>query len=266
MSHAHRAEQAQDPSMSDPRGQRAVAAPDSSSSGPRGGATQQGFAPDDLFITFAYATLAREIEALLAARPQEGRTPTPEEIHQLRVAARRLRVALRLFRRMLPSRDVARFRADLRWFASSLGDARDLDVYSEDFKTYRLGLPAEPASELRGYELDLRRERADARQRATATFVDPRTTALFDDIAKFPAAGPTAAAIRRWRSLTVRDGVRNSIRESVRRVRRLGNRLGARSRPAEIHELRIKTKRLRYELEFFTKAYPMLDLPAKTCK
>jgi len=253
--------------MSDPRGQRAVAAPNSSSSaGPRGGATQHGFAPGDLFITFAYATLAREVETLLAARPQADRAPAPEEIHQLRVAARRLRVALRLFRRMLPSQDVARFRTDLRWFASSLGDARDLDVYSENFKTYRLGLPVEQASELSGYELYLRRERADARQRATATFVDPRTTALFDDIAKFATAGPAAAAVRRWRSLTVRDGVSNSIRESFRRVRRLGNRLGARSRPAEIHELRIKTKRLRYELEFFTKAYPMLDLPAKTCK
>ena len=41
---------------------------------------------------------------------------------------------LRLFRRMLPSRDVARFRADLRWFASSLGDVRDLDVYTDNFK------------------------------------------------------------------------------------------------------------------------------------
>src|SRR5687768_9303676 len=208
MSHAHRAEQAQDPSMSDPRGQRAVAAPDSSSSGPRGGATQQGFAPDDLFITFAYATLAREIEALLAARPQEGRTPTPEEIHQLRVAARRLRVALRLFRRMLPSRDVARFRADLRWFASSLGDARDLDVYSESFKAYLQALAPEQRGELSGYQLYLRRERAEARARAAAAVVSPRAAALLARLEQFAAAGPSAGALRRWGSVSVRDAVR----------------------------------------------------------
>jgi CHAD domain-containing protein len=231
-----------------------------------GGTAPHGFALHDPFIVFAYGILAHEVETLLDARPPAQRAPTPEEIHQLRVAARRLRVALRLFRRMLPSRDVTRFRDDLRWSASSLGDLRDLDVYSENFKAYRLALPAERRGDLSGYELYLRRERADARQRATASFAHPRTAALFDDIARFVAAGPSAAALRRWRSLTVRDGVRTSIRSSAGRVRRLGNRLHARSRPGELHELRIRAKRLRYELEFFAEVYPALGQPAKLCK
>ena len=117
-----------------------------------------------------------------------------------------------------------------------------------------------------GYELYLRRERAEARQRASAAFTDPRATALFDEATRFVDRGPSAGALRRWRSLTVRDGVRASIRRSATRVRRLGANLDARSRATELHELRIKAKRLRYELEFFGAVYPALKPPAKTCK
>jgi CHAD domain-containing protein len=214
----------------------------------------------------AYATLRREVETLSAHWPSAERPPTPDEIHQLRVAARRLRVALRLFRRMLPSRVVARLRAELRWFASSFGDIRDLDVYAENFKAYSLTLPPEQRSELGGYELYLRRERADARHAATAAFGTERTTALLADLSRFVAQGPSTGTLRRWRSLTVRDGIRDSIRRSTNRVRRLGNAITDGSRPAELHELRIKTKRLRYELEFFADVYPELKQPAKTCK
>lgn len=268
MSQAHRARQAQKiPSMSERRAPLTVAPTDSPSSGAgKSNVRARSSAPTDAFLAFAYATLAREVESLLDSRPAAERAPTPSEIHGLRVAARRLRVALRLFRRMLPSRDVTRFRADLRWFASSLGDVRDLDVYTENFKAYAATLPREQRSELGGYELYLRRERADARQKAAASFASPRTEALFDDIERFAAAGPSAGALRRWRSLTVRNGIRNSLRLSAGRVRRLGNRLGARSRPAELHELRIRAKRLRYELEFFADVYPETKQIAAACK
>jgi CHAD domain-containing protein len=49
-------------------------------------------------------------------------------------------------------------------------------------------------------------------------------------------------------------------------VRQQGNELMGRARPTELHELRIKVKRLRYELEFFADAYPPLKQPAKECK
>jgi CHAD domain-containing protein len=255
--------------MNEPRPHPAVVPTDThpAASLPARAATHAiGFAPADSFIVFAYATLEHEVATLLKFRPPAERAPTPDEIHQLRVAARRLRVGLRLFRRMLPSRDVARFRTDLRWFASSLGDVRDLDVYTDNFKQYCVALPPDQRGGLSGYELYLRRERAEARQRASAAFTDPRATALFDAATRFVARGPSPGALRRWRSLTVRDGIRASIRRSAMRVRRLGNGLGARSRPAELHDLRIKAKQLRYELEFFGAVYPALQPPAKTCK
>jgi len=253
--------------MIDPRAQRtgakrlpwSDASSDAAATGPR-------FTPADSFLVFAYAVVAREAAALAAKRRAGAEMPTPHEIHQLRVTARRLRVALRLFRRLLPSRDVAHFRAELRWFASSLGDARDLDVYTESFKQYAQGLPPDRRRELSDYELYLRRERAEARQRAAAAFESARAAALFDELQRFAAAGPSAGALRRWRSLSIREAVRRSMRGSVGRVRRLGRELDERSRATELHALRIRTKRLRYELEFFAEVYPELAQTAEACK
>ena len=249
--------------MSEPRAQRSVAP---AIPPPPSVARAPGFGPDDAFIVFAYAILRREAAALPALKPMVEHSPTPDEIHQLRVAARRLRVALRLFQRLLPSRAVVRLGAEVRWFAGSLGDVRDLDVYGESFKAYAQTVPPALRGDLSAYELYLRRERAEARQRAAAAFASPRTAALFADLERFAAAGPTAAALRRWRSLKVREAVRRGIRRSVGRVRRLGEPLAERPVPAALHELRIKAKRLRYELEFFAEVYPHLKQTAKACK
>lgn len=224
------------------------------------------FAAHDAFIVFAYAALQRELDGLTATRPRNPAAPTAHEIHQLRVAARRLRVALRLFRDMLPSKEVARLRAELRWFAGELGAVRDLDVYTDSFRAYARQMPARQRRELGAYELYLRRERAEARNRLPATFSAPRYAALFDAATAFLAGGPSAGALHRWRTLTARAGIAQSLRKSLSRVRRLGNRITGRSTPRELHELRIGAKRLRYELEFFAHVYPALAVHAKAVK
>jgi CHAD domain-containing protein len=267
MSQTHRATQAQkNPAMSEPRAQRNVAPTHLPRSAASSEKATPGCNPDDAFILFAHAVLRREAAALGANEPRLASSPTPEEIHQLRVAARRLRVALRLFGRMLPSGDAARIGAELRWFASSLGDVRDLDVYTENFKRYVQTLPREQRDGLSGYQLYLRRERTEARHRAAAAVASPRAAALLAHLERFAAAGPSTGALRRWGSLSVRDAVRQSIRRSVGRVRRIGNGLTMRARPAALHDLRIKIKRLRYELEFFADVYPPLKQTAKECK
>jgi len=254
--------------MAEPRAQRVVAHAELPSRDPGGAASgaTATCAPSDPLIVFAYGTLRREFAALAATRPRHVSSPTPDEIHQLRVAARRLRVALRLFRRLLPSAGVARLRSDLRWFASALGDVRDLDVYAENFRAYSQQMPPEQQRELGGYELYLRRERTDARNNLTAVFADPRYAALFDAAGAFLATGPSEGALRRWRALSVREGIRDSVRKNLNRVRRFGKGITPRSTAGDIHELRIRSKGFRYELEFFAEVYPALRPPARAAK
>jgi CHAD domain-containing protein len=222
--------------------------------------------PSEPMIAFAYAILRAELATLERRRPESRELPTTRDIHQLRISTRRLRVALRLFRRMLPSDAATHLRKELKWFAQALGEARDLDVYTENFRGYVQGMTAEQHAEVGSYELHLRRERNEARAKLTGLFAAPRYSALFEDFAAFLADAPTPAALRRWRSFRVRDGIKKYIKKSLKRVRKLGSRIEVESQARKLHRLRIRAKRLRYELEFFAPVYAELADLAKAAK
>src|SRR5918995_152344 len=59
----------------------------------------------------------------------------PEELHDMRVATRRMRSVLKFFEDALPE-EAGRFREELRFFADVLGDVRDLDVQIEQLGTW----------------------------------------------------------------------------------------------------------------------------------
>src|SRR5882672_777079 len=222
--------------------------------------------PRDPMITFAYACLSREFDSLLEHKPRPNELPTPENIHHLRIATRRLRTALRLFRHILPAKEAAWLRRELRWFAHALGEVRDLDVYAENFRAYLQTLPPEQLQDLGGYELHLRRARAEARSELGALFADERYTALLASFTTFLHRAPVPAALRRWQSFRISDGFKKYLRKSAKRVQKLGRKIGREAQAKRLHELRIRTKRLRYELEFFTEVYPSLAGTAKATK
>jgi CHAD domain-containing protein len=221
---------------------------------------------DDPLIVFAYASLRRELDSLREHTPQPGELPEPDKVHRMRIAARRLRAALRLFRRVLPEKRAAALRKELRWFGRALSEVRDLDVYAEDFRSYLQTLPREQLQSLGSYELHVRRARAEARAALGALFGGERYLALLAAFAEFLEGQPSAAALRRSGSLLVSDGFEKHLRKSAKRVRKVGRKIGPKARGKKLHKLRICVKRLRYELEFFTGVYPSLDGAAKATK
>src|SRR5919112_1533046 len=76
----------------------------------------------------AFAILRRHFAAMLAHEPGVRLGEDPEELHDMRVATRRLRAALKLYSDFLPKRS-ERYERDLRWLAGALGEVRDLDVH-----------------------------------------------------------------------------------------------------------------------------------------
>src|SRR5262245_35855968 len=85
----------------------------------------RGMSVNDAFKAVMWASLAH-----LKANERgmlEGRDP--EFLHQMRVALRRLRSAVSVFAPPLPEPVIAPVRNDLRWLATSLGPARDWDVF-----------------------------------------------------------------------------------------------------------------------------------------
>ena len=57
-----------------------------------------------------------------------------EDVHQARVAARRLRSNLKTFGRLLDPVWVKHVRSDLKWLSSALGELRDADVLAENLR------------------------------------------------------------------------------------------------------------------------------------
>jgi CHAD domain-containing protein len=226
----------------------------------------EAMGPRDPMIVFAYACLRHEYGALLAQQPTGGAAPDSEAIHRMRIATRRLRVALRTFANMLPEDRAREFAKAFRWFAQALGEVRDLDVYAENFRDYAKLVPPEQQPELGGYELHLRRARTAARNDLDKLFADPRVAELLDGFRGFLEGAPPAPALRRWRSFRVGDGAAKYLRKSMKRVLRGGRKITAESEDEKLHRLRIRAKRLRYELEFFAEVFPELAKAVKATK
>ncbi|MBC8021556.1 MAG: inorganic triphosphatase, partial [Burkholderiales bacterium] len=77
----------------------------------------------------AAAIVAAGLEQLQGNEEGLLRTPDPEFVHQARVAIRRMRSALRMFRKPIGAKRADAWRAELGQAARSLGLARDWDVF-----------------------------------------------------------------------------------------------------------------------------------------
>jgi CHAD domain-containing protein len=214
--------------------------------------------PDAPIGAVAVAVLRRHFSALLAHEPGTRLGDDIEELHDMRVASRRLRAALSLFAEVLPP-DAARLREELGWIAGALGDVRDLDVQLEELDGWLRGLPQadrEPLAALRGL---LEAKRSDARA-ALLEALDARRYEAF--VSRFGRtlrarprrlAGPAA--------LPARAVAPDLLQSRFRKLRVRGDRIGPASDPSDYHRLRIDAKRLRYALEFLGDVYPAQTPP-----
>ena len=121
--------------------------------------------------------LGEEVEALLAHDPGARRGDDPEDVHQLRVATRRLRAFLRAAG-VLVDRDWAvSLREELGWLGGHLGPARDLDVMLDRLRSEVAGLDDDGASAA-GLLAALEDERAAAYRDVAETLGGARYYAL----------------------------------------------------------------------------------------
>ena len=174
----------------------------------------------------------------------------PEYIHQMRVATRRLRAALRLFAPVLPDGLADALHLPFVALMTKLGDARDLDVLLTEIANPVLtALPNEPR--LPALASDITNRRYAARAEALALLAAPdygrMLVAALESLHPEPAAACDETPLQDFAT------------ERLRRLRKKLRRLAAAARldePATLHALRIAIKRLRYALEFFAPLAP----------
>jgi triphosphatase len=187
----------------------------------------------------AFAVLRRHFATMLAHEPGVRLGEDPEELHDMRVATRRLRAALKLYKEVLPRR-AERYERDLRFFAGALGDVRDLDVHLERLagETSRDG---EVLDEVVGA---LEQRRTEARRRMLEALDSSRYERFVSEF---------SGTLRRGRSPApagpVLEVAPDLVRRRHKKVRKDVEALAEDSPPEDFHVLRKKGKRLRYALE-----------------
>lgn len=164
----------------------------------------------------------------------------PESIHDMRVATRRLRAALKTFKTVFPSR-AQELRKELQKLARLLGKKRDLDVFlAFIFKTLDAKLADFP---------QLAKQLAQAKKPILAIFKSARFANLMKELEHLQ---PTKSY--------------NLCKFAKRQIRKATKRVLDPKADQELHILRIRLKKLRYTCEFFTSLFSLDKWIEKTIK
>ena len=194
---------------------------------------------------------------LVANAPCVQRASNPEGLHQMRVAIRRLRSALKLFRKRLPGARHLALDAELKWLANVLGGARDLDVLlAEVFPLARAAIGDSKA--FVGLEDRALRRRAAAYRRVSAVLVSDRYAALTKEIARWRTEKAWRAAENEKEAKKFDQPLGRVANRLLAKAHRRTVRRGRHFRnldPAGRHGVRIAAKRLRYASDFFGGLY-----------
>jgi len=200
----------------------------------------------------AFQTIAASTLRHFASNADGVRAGAGEAVHQMRVGLRRLRAAISLFGDVLPRRNLARVKSELKWLTGELAPAREIDV----FLTERICAIPTNSVPTRGARAIARRfaeQRKACFDRARTAVCSPRYRTLLIDLfewivtMKAPASdraiGPYASAL---------------LARRIRKARKQGKALHD-MEPLMRHKLRIKIKKIRYGLDFFESLYSKND-------
>ena len=200
----------------------------------------------------AFAILRRQFLAFLQNEPGTRVGEDPESLHDMRVAARRMRAAMALFSPALPAR-AGRMRQELRWIGGVLGEVRDTDIQLERIAGWARESGEAELAALRMLSVVLERRRQQARGRLLRAFESRRYQLLVQGMTSMLQRGPLR------RSMNARTPALALLPEIVAahqaRVVKLGERIEIDTPPEIYHRLRIRCKRLRYAVEFSREVY-----------
>jgi CHAD domain-containing protein len=198
--------------------------------------------PEDGIAAYVRATLDTQVRTLLHQHSDVDDNEKPEAVHQMRVAGRRIRVALRIAGPVL-GEEGERVRAEVAWLGGLLGPVRDLDVLCDRLASEAADLPEPDRAGFVQVLSALHAARAARGAQVVTALGGRRYRALLRALANLTR--PTADS-EPGEPINPAE----LVRRPVRKIRREVTLLGRNPADADLHELRIHGKRIRYAAEF----------------
>ncbi len=205
----------------------------------------------------AFQSVARDALMQIAGNARLlQRAHNPDVLHQLRVGLRRLRAGLSVFKGMLDAPGLNDARAETRWLAGQLGEARDIDVFLQRAATTD---EIEESPGRAAFFRALRIAQAEAYETALAAVGSARFNALLLSLGEWIEVGPwrrqgnaRQRALREGSVADLASPVMDKLDRQLRRRSRGFQHADAEAR----HDLRKQAKKLRYAAAFFGGAFP----------
>jgi CHAD domain-containing protein len=186
-----------------------------------------------------------------------------EFLHDLRVAVRRTRAAIKLLADALglPGDQADRFAAEFKWLGDVTTPVRDLDVHLLDFHAVAAQLAAAKEDDLVPFREFLVQRRAREFRALARALRSARFTQLMNEwqAALEKVSGKREAPVRSAKRARATDKpvatagtlATDRTRVAFRKVARRGGAITDASPAESLHDLRKRAKELRYALEFF---------------
>jgi CHAD domain-containing protein len=171
-----------------------------------------------------------------------------EPIHQMRVAGRRLRVALPLLARKPEGKRVRRVDRSLRRLVRTAGSGRDLDVGLALFENW-CAEQESLSAELRRLRTRLRAARSRSHHRMAEQLLDLHLARLRQHLRKILARGGDELFAVLGRVRQARDQGGSALLQSM-------EALGDRFSPQDLHAIRKRVRRIRYVAEVVGELHP----------
>jgi CHAD domain-containing protein len=185
------------------------------------------------------ARLSKQRDSLLRHDVGTRIASDPESLHQVRVAARRVRAFLHVASDLVDDEWAADIDQGMRELGRGSNKARDVDVLLENMRTQIGSLDLRDRSAGEALISRLQADRDELQRAVVATLTSEGYQRVLDQLA-LPVVPAEGRPERKLDKLAARE-----LRRLVARVRRLGKR------PPEeaLHALRIRVKRVRYATE-----------------
>jgi CHAD domain-containing protein len=179
------------------------------------------------------------------------RENAPDSVHQMRVAARRLRSTLQAYPAILPKPATQHLRAELKWLGDLLGEARDDEVLSAYLMDRLASLPAEqvlgPAqARVRAHYAP---REASAREALLEALNSARYHRLVAELDQLIADPPLTAASAEPAGKVLPRAIGRAHRRTRRRIHQAQRIAPGAGRDVALHETRKAAKRARYAAE-----------------
>ena len=218
--------------------------------------------PVELVPSVPAGTGARQVhqallEIVMKNEPGVHAALDSEFLHDFRVSIRRTRSLLRQIRNVFPDDAVEHFSSEFSWLGRLTGPSRDMDVLVLALREGRLDVPGEDATAVIGC---LRAAQQDEHRKLVEALDSARYRRLLSDWQAFLRGPSTSEVVPLNARTPLAEVISRRARRLYRRIVRSSRAIDGGTAPAQLHEVRIAAKKLRYLVDISPSFYQARDL------